>query len=62
MREHFPTKELVEGSNPFRASRRYNLRKDYAYSYILGLYLGDGYINKEPRTNRLRIFMNMKRA
>jgi len=26
------------------------------YSYILGLYLGDGYINKMKRTYRLRIF------
>lgn len=28
------------------------------YSYILGLYLGDGYINKPPRTYRLRIYMD----
>jgi len=31
-----------------------NLEK--TYSYILGLYLGDGYINKMPRTYKLRIF------
>jgi len=30
------------------------------YSYILGLYLGDGYINKMPRTHRLRIFNDTK--
>ena len=28
-----------------------------AYAYLLGLYLGDGYINKEPRTYKLRISM-----
>lgn len=26
-----------------------------AYAYLLGLYLGDGYINREPRTYRLRV-------
>lgn len=30
------------------------------YSYILGLYLGDGYINKMKRTYRLRIFNDIK--
>ena len=30
------------------------------YSYLLGLYLGDGYINKTPRTYRLRIFNDIK--
>lgn len=28
------------------------------YSYILGAYLGDGYIDKQARTYRLRIFQN----
>lgn len=28
-----------------------------SYAYLLGLYLGDGYINKEPRTYKLRIFL-----
>jgi hypothetical protein len=28
-----------------------------AYTYLLGMYLGDGYINKEPRTYKLRIFL-----
>lgn len=31
-----------------------------AYSYILGCYLGDGYINKYPRTYKLRIFSDKK--
>ena len=31
-----------------------------AYSYILGLYLGDGYINKTARTYRLRIALDKK--
>jgi hypothetical protein len=28
-----------------------------AYVYLLGMYLGDGYINREPRTYKLRIFL-----
>jgi hypothetical protein len=35
-----------------------NLVKEY--SYILGLYLGDGYIDKMPRTYRLRIALDYK--
>jgi len=31
-----------------------------SYSYILGLYLGDGYINKMKRTYRLRIFLDSR--
>lgn len=31
-----------------------------AYSYLLGLYLGDGYINACKRTFRLRIFLDEK--
>ena len=30
------------------------------YSYLLGLYLGDGYIDEMPRTWRLRIFLSDK--
>ncbi len=30
------------------------------YSYLLGVYLGDGYINRFPRTYRLRIFQDKK--
>jgi hypothetical protein len=34
---------------------------DYnSYSYILGIYLGDGYINKMNRTWRLRIFLDKR--
>jgi hypothetical protein len=29
-----------------------------AYAYVLGLYLGDGYINAAPRTHRLRITLD----
>jgi hypothetical protein len=29
-----------------------------AYAYLLGMYLGDGYIATEPRTYRLRIFLD----
>jgi hypothetical protein len=31
-----------------------------AYAYLLGIYLGDGYINKEPRTYKLRISLDTK--
>jgi hypothetical protein len=31
-----------------------------AYSYLLGIYLGDGYISKEPRTYRLRIYQDRR--
>lgn len=30
------------------------------YSYLLGLYLGDGYISKQPKTYRLRIALDKK--
>lgn len=30
------------------------------YSYILGLYLGDGYINKQGRTYKIRFFLDAK--
>lgn len=31
-----------------------------SYSYIFGLYLGDGYINKMKRTYRLRVFLDSR--
>jgi hypothetical protein len=31
-----------------------------AYSYLLGMYLGDGHIARMPRTFRLRIFLNRR--
>jgi len=34
--------------------------KEESYSYILGLYLGDGYINSTERTYRLRIALDSK--
>jgi hypothetical protein len=30
------------------------------YNYLLGVYLGDGYINRCPRTFRLEIYLNAK--
>ncbi len=33
-----------------------------SYAYLLGMYLGDGYIAKMPRTHVLRIFLNEKQA
>jgi hypothetical protein len=32
----------------------------FHYAYMLGIYLGDGYIVKDPRTYRLRAVMDMK--
>ena len=47
-----------------RASRCYICDGDSldepAYSYLLGIYLGDGYISKEPRTYRLRIYQDQR--
>jgi hypothetical protein len=31
-----------------------------AYAYLLGMYLGDGYINKEPRTYKIRISLDSR--
>jgi hypothetical protein len=31
-----------------------------AYEYLLGLYLGDGYISRDPRTYRLRVFQDQR--
>jgi len=31
-----------------------------AYAYLLGLYLGDGYIDRQPRTYRFRIFQDQR--
>ena len=31
-----------------------------AYAYLLGLYLGDGYIDRMPRTYRMRIFQDQR--
>lgn len=42
---------------PFHAG---HLRDRRAYSYLLGLYLGDGYIVRMPRTYRLRVFLDLK--
>lgn len=46
------TLRLLRGEEPSGSS---NLEE--AYSYLFGVYLGDGYINKEPRTYKLRIFL-----
>lgn len=41
----------------FESLRSYQLK---SYSYLLGMYLGDGYIVKEPRTYKLRVFLDKK--
>lgn len=38
----------------------YNLLDADAYSYVLGMYLGDGYIDKVRRTYRMRINLDAK--
>lgn len=51
----------------FEKKEKYNINEHLKskesrelYSYVLGLYLGDGHINKMKRTWRLRIFMDSK--
>lgn len=46
----------------FESDRHYQflIEKGKQYSYLLGIYLGDGYIDKQPRTYRLRVFQNSK--
>lgn len=34
--------------------------QEEAYAYMLGMYLGDGYIVKKPRTYALRVFLDYK--
>ena len=48
-----PNKKNIE-FDPYEYIIKNNLQK--TYSYILGLYLGDGYIDKMPRTWRFRVF------
>jgi len=36
------------------------LEDEAAYAYLLGLYLGDGCISEDPRTYRLRIFLDAR--
>jgi hypothetical protein len=31
-----------------------------SYSYLLGIYLGDGHITRQPRTYRLHVYMNAR--
>ena len=55
-------------NNPNLIKKKFDDPKQYVlengieneYSYILGLYLGDGYINQMPRTWKLRFFLNGK--
>ena len=46
------------GSEPSRW--RFESSHRYSYYYLLGMYLGDGYINREPRCEKLRIFCDAK--
>lgn len=34
--------------------------EESTYAYLLGIYLGDGYIVRMPRTYRLRVFLDLK--
>jgi hypothetical protein len=53
---------------PFSVDRRstsgFDLLAEYqysAYAYLFGLYLGDGYLERHPRTTRLTICLNRNR-
>jgi DNA-binding transcriptional regulator WhiA len=50
------SKEKRKNFNPLD----YLKDKKEAYSYILGLYLGDGYINKTEKSWRIRFFLDYK--
>ena len=51
-------KQLHQEFNPKKYILNNELQNEY--SYILGLYLGDGYIDEMPRTWRLRFFLGAK--
>lgn len=42
------------------SNRKSDVEFRHNYAYLLGVYLGDGYIATHPRTYRLRIFMDRK--
>jgi hypothetical protein len=42
-------------SSPCGALHDFSILPAAAYSYLLGLYLGDGYISRDPRSWRLRV-------
>lgn len=46
------------GSNPVQCG--FDSHRCHHYSYLLGLYLGDGHISKEPRCFKIRIFLDSK--
>lgn len=54
-RPRFPSEPLV-----CRSSHDFAALPADAYSYLLGMYLGDGCISKYPRTWRLRITLDTK--
>jgi hypothetical protein len=37
---------------------QHTIRPEEEYAYLLGLYLGDGYISQAPRTYRIRFFLD----
>ena len=51
------TRTADRGSCPRCGSRPLD---EPAYSYLLGLYLGDGWLSRDPRTYRLRIVQDLR--
>ncbi|MEM9951812.1 MAG: helix-turn-helix domain-containing protein [Chloroflexota bacterium] len=51
---------LSENNTNTWKTRLINKQFRQTYSYILGIYLGDGYIAKHPRTYRMRIVLDKK--
>lgn len=57
-----PRPKRIEGDINSRIAQMFSSIHQYpeAYAYALAFYLGDGYIDKLPRTYRLRIFNDVK--
>lgn len=53
-------KEEVSKTSGINIPYGFESHHRYQYLYLLGMYLGDGYINKEPRCYRMRIFLDIK--
>jgi AcrR family transcriptional regulator len=51
---------LESGSCPNCAMRSRAISVGSQYLYLLGMYLGDGYINREPRAERLRVALDRR--
>lgn len=52
--------QLAEEADSKSVQCEFESHHRHHYSYILGLYLGDGYINREPRCFKIRFFLDSK--